>query len=103
MKSTTSKTKPAPAPVAVIPVSESANLNLTLFDEPVNNLRGSLIAYDTVKGKFMRLAHTHLMTNEPAAITLDKNGRRHSAEDLARHLAILTLFVAKVTALDAER
>lgn len=100
MKSTTRKTKPAPA--VVVPVSESANLELTLFDEPVNGMRGTLIARDVIKGKFVRLAHTYLMTDVPAIVTLDPNGRRHTAAELERHLAILALFITKLNAVDAK-
>jgi hypothetical protein len=101
MKSTSSKSKPAP--VAVIPVSERANLDLTLYDEPQGKQRGVLIASDVINGKFVRLAHTYLMTDTPSIITLDRNGRRHTAAEMERNLAILALFVSKVKALDAER
>lgn len=98
------KAKKAPAaPAPIIPVSAELNIEVNIFDTPQNNMRGFAIASDTVKGKFVRFAHSYFWTDKPAELTLDKHTRSMGVAELRRITEILNLFAKTLEETDASR
>jgi len=99
MKSTKTPKVAAPQP----PVSEAANLELTIFAQPQGNMRGTLIAFDTVKGIYTVRAHGYIWSDADVEITLKAVRGKLTTAEVTRLTEILALFTAKANELNAQR
>jgi hypothetical protein len=96
----TKKTQQAVA--AIIPVSQEANIEMDVFEAPTGQVLGSVLAFDTVNGKWIRCANCRLMADGPE-ITLDALKGRPTVAEVERFLSIQSLFVEKVKEFYAGR
>jgi hypothetical protein len=95
-------TKKAQPVAEAVPVSAEENIEVTIFSQPQGEMLGTIIAFDTVKGKWTRRAHCYLYTHGPE-MTMEKVNGKLTYVDIERLISIQALFVEKVKEFYANR
>src|SRR4051812_33487346 len=97
-------TKKTQLAAEVVPVSAESNIQIHVFDQPVNGMLGTVVGFDTIKGKFVRYAHAYLIEDGPdMSIDGKVGGREMTFENIERITTILTLFSKTVKDFYANR